>query len=224
MVVQNQFTMKNLNVISAGLKSISNAEASAILEELQTPEKVMCISAVHIDDFGEDASFEYSWQVPEDLWGEIEVGSYVEVENCGGKAIVKVKYIYWDDPEDASWHSEVLKVDHLRLQTPLYYLEALKWRICWYNGEIPPCAITYTSMKEVKKILLNAAKAGVFSLCSYHLLTGACFSGMLDFLKEHAPYLGEILDWNLSFEDAYYDDRCHQPYKLTPEFLELINS
>jgi len=216
--------MKNLNVIANGLKSISSSEASAIIEELQSPEQIMCISAVHVDDFGEDASFEYFWKVPEHLWGEIEVGSYVEVENCGGEATVRVTDVFWTKPENAEWHLNVLKVDKLRLQTPLYYLEGLKWRICWYNGEIPPCAITYTSMKEVKKILLNAAKAGVFSLCSYHLLTGACFSGMLDFLRQNAPYLGEILEWNISFEDAYYDDRCHQPYKLTPEFLELIKN
>jgi hypothetical protein len=56
MVVQTNLTMKNLNKISAGLKSISNAEASAILEELQSPEQIMCISAVHIDDFGDECS------------------------------------------------------------------------------------------------------------------------------------------------------------------------
>jgi len=216
--------MKNLNVISNGLKSISNAEASAILEELQSPQQIMCISAVHVDDFGDENSYEYSWQVPEYLWGSFRERDFVEVQNCGGVATVKVICIYWDDPEDASLHSQVLKVDHLRLQTPIYYLEGLKWRVCWYKEEIPPCTITYNSMKEVKKVLLNAAKAGVYSLCSYHLLTGACIRGMLSFLKEHAPYLGEILDCNYDFEDAYYDDRCHQPYKLTPEFLELIKN
>ena len=216
--------MKNYNEISAGLKSLSSSEASAILEELQTPEKIMCISAVHIDDFGEDASFEYFWKVPEHLWGEIQEGDFVEVENCSSVDTVRVTDIFWTTPENAEWHLDVLKVDRLRLKTPLYYLEGLKWNYCWYKEEIPPCTITYNSIKEVKKILLNAAKAGVFSLCSYHLLTGACFSGMLDFLNEHAPYLGEILEWNYDFEDAYYDDRCHQPYKLTPEFLELIKN
>ena len=58
MVVQNKLTMKNLNKISAGLKSLCSSEASAIIEELQTPEKIMCISAVHIDEFGKEDSYE----------------------------------------------------------------------------------------------------------------------------------------------------------------------
>jgi hypothetical protein len=219
--------MKNLNVIANGLKSISNAEASAIIEELQTPEKIMCISAVHIDEFGKEDSYEYSWQVPEYLWAEIQEKDFVEVENCGDVATVKVKCIYWDDPEDASHHLQVRKVDHLRLQKPVIYLEGMKPVFCWYQKDVPKQAILYTSIKEVIKVYYKAAHGNVLSLYGFYLITGACLTGCLQFLNKHASWLGyqacyEIQD-STSWEEAMDEtDFIHKPFNFTCEFMGKI--
>jgi hypothetical protein len=224
MVVQNQITMKNLNVIANGLKSISNAEASAILEELQSPEKIMCIFAVHIDDDGEESN-EYSWQVPEYLWGEIEINLFVEVENCGNTAAVKVVEIFWVTPEEAAHNSSVIKVDRLRLQKPLIYLEGLKPVWCWYQKDVPSGTIFYTSFRDVKVVLKKAADIGVLSLYSFQVLTGACTRGIEDFLYEHARFLYVQADAFLHWGQEIYDiEECHTPHKLTPEFLELATN
>ncbi len=219
--------MKNYNVISAGLKSISLSEASAIIEELQSPEQIMCISAVHINDFGEECSYEYSWQVPEYLWGEIQEKDFVEVENCGDVATVKVKCIYWDDPEEAAYHSSVRKVDHLRLQTPLIYLEGMKPVFCWHEQDVPQGAILYTSIKDVIKVYLKAAHGNVLSMYSFHLITGACIDGCLEFLNKHASWLGyqacyEIQD-STSWEEAMDETNfIHKPFNFTCEFMGKI--
>ena len=222
MVVQTIITMKNLNVIANGLKSISNTEASAILEELQSPSQIMCISAVHIHEDGEE-SYEYSWAVPEYLWGEMEVNLFVEVENCGSTAAVKVVEIFWVTPEDAAHHSSVIKVDRLRLQKPLIYLEGMKPVWCWYQKDVPSGTIVYTSFRDVKVVLKKAADIGVLSLYSFQVLAGACPQGIEDFLYEHARFLYvqayDFLHWG---QDLYAIDECHQPHTLTPEFLELV--
>ncbi len=227
MVVQTIYTMKNYNVISAGLKSISLSEASAIIEELQSPEQIMCISAVHIDEFGREDSYEYSWQVPEYLWGTFREKDFVEVENCGDVATVKVKCIYWDDPEEAAYHSSVRKVDHLRLQDPIIYLDGMKPVFCWYEEDVPQGAILYTSIKDVIKVYFKAAHGNVLSLYSFHLITGACIDGCINFLNQHAPWLGyqacleidEAECWNEALHQTSF---IHKPFNFTREFMNKI--
>lgn len=219
--------MKNLNKISAGLKSLCSSEASAIIEELQTPEKIMCISAVHIDEFGKEDSYEYSWQVPEYLWGTFREKDFVEVENCGDVATVKVKVIYWDDPEEAAYHSSVRKVDHLRLQTPVIYLEGMKPVFCWYEKDVPKNAIMYNSIKDVEKLFIKAARGNVLSLYSFHIITGACITGCIKFLNEHAPWLGDQVCYETqdseSWEEAMDEtDFIHKPFNFTCEFMGKI--
>lgn len=227
MVVQTNITMKNYNVISAGLKSISNAEASSIIEELQSPEQIMCISAVHIDEFGDETSFEYSWQVPEYLWGEIQEKDFVEVENCGDVATVKVKCIYWETSEYAAYHSSVRKVDYLRLQKPVIYLEGMKPVFCWYQKDVPKNAILYTSIKEVIKVYLKAAHVNVLSLYSFHLITGACINGCISFLNQHAPWLGYQVCYETQDSDSWEEamdetDFIHKPFNFTRDFMGKI--
>jgi hypothetical protein len=161
------------------------------------------------------------------LWGNIKEGDFAEVQNCGDVATVKVKVIYWDDPEDASHHLQVIKVDHLRLQTPVIYLEGMKPVFCWYQKDVPQGAILYTSFIDVKKVLLSAAHGNVLSLYSFHLITGACLTGCLQFLNQHASWLGyqacyeiqEAESWEEALEET---DFIHKPFNFTCEFMGKI--
>ena len=217
--------MKNLNKISAGLKSLCSSEASSILEELQTPEQIMCISARHINMFGVKVSYEYSWRVPEYLWGQIEVGSIVDVENYDGVAKVEVVEIFWLNPEEANYHSSVLSVDHLRLPEPIIYFDNFIPVFCWYKNEIPETKVLYT-LEDLFYFYKKQFQKNIISLFGFWYLTEACLTGCLQFLNEHASWLGyqacyETQDCN-SWEEAMEENFIYKPFVVTDEFIEKI--
>lgn len=226
MVVQTKLTMKNLNKISAGLKSLCSSEASAIIEELQTPEQIMCINAVHMNMFGIANSYEYSWQVPQDLWGKVEVGDFVEVENCNGLATVQVISIFWLNPEDAAYHSSVLSIDHYRLSEPIIYFNNFIPVFCWYKNEIPETKTLYT-LPELYHFYKEQVEKNIISLFGFWYLTEACLEGCLNFLNQHAPWLGyqacyetqNCYNWEEAMDETEF---IYKPFVVTEEFIEKI--
>lgn len=217
--------MKNLQKITSGLNNLfSKQDLQLIIEEAQEENMKLVVEASHTDQYGEADGCLYSWFVPTDMWGTyLAKGDWIEVECCGSTDYVIIQDIYFEEEINCPNHSFVIRKLYERMKEPMFIVEDFKPIFIWDYDDVErqrnDGAALLTKKELVKHYKIEASK-GMLSFSSYHLITSACFSGVLNFLEECAPFLAQLLETiGRDWDEVLNSEESNIPFHVTKDFL-----